>query len=144
MMSTGNPQDKQEHLCGGLLNRRNIQYNAKTGLEEFETFDITELGTYNVMNPVLTVKYIITQELGANGILQINKTSGTLLVNLSRRTNRHNAQRTFSLIEKKKNYAGFGEAINENFLHILENFANSANQYTQWQDKFGGIQQNLD
>ena len=50
---------------GGLLNRRNIQYNQQTGLEEFETFDITELGTpYNVMNPFLTVKYIIYTGVG--------------------------------------------------------------------------------
>ena len=40
-------------------------YNSNTGLEEFETFDITELGTpYNVMNPFLTVKYIIYTGVG--------------------------------------------------------------------------------
>jgi hypothetical protein len=48
-----------------VLNRRNIAYNLNTGLEEFETFDITELGTpYNVMNPFLTVKYIIYTGVG--------------------------------------------------------------------------------
>ena len=59
------PGAGQARTHGGLLNRRNIQYNTNTGLEEFETFDITELGTpYNVMNPFLTVKYIIYTGVG--------------------------------------------------------------------------------
>ena len=53
---------------------------------------------------------------------QINKTSGTLLVNLA--DGQIDTTTTdISLIGK--NYSGFGEAINENFLHMLENFANS-------------------
>ena len=54
---------------------------------------------------------------------QINKTSGTLLVNLAD-GQIDTTSTDISLIGK--NYAGFGEAINENFLHILENFANSS------------------
>tara|TARA_B100001287_G_scaffold275348_1_gene282735 strand:- start:2365 stop:4200 length:1836 start_codon:yes stop_codon:yes gene_type:complete len=54
---------------------------------------------------------------------QINKTSGTLLVNLA--DGQIDTTTTdISLIGK--NYSGFGEAINENFLHMLENFANSS------------------
>ena len=52
MMSQVTQAGQARTSSGGLLNRRNIQYNPQTGLEEFETFDITELGTsYNVMNP---------------------------------------------------------------------------------------------
>ena len=62
---TGNQAGQARTSSGGVLNRRNIQYNQNTGLEEFETFDITELGTpYNVMNPFLTVKYIIYTGVG--------------------------------------------------------------------------------
>ena len=62
---TGSGAGRARTSSGGLLNRRNIQYNTNTGLEEFETFDITELGTpYNVMNPFLTVKYIIYTGVG--------------------------------------------------------------------------------
>jgi microcystin-dependent protein len=62
---TGNQAGQARTSSGGLLNRRNIQYNQNTGIEEFETFDITELGTpYNVMNPFLTVKYIIYTGVG--------------------------------------------------------------------------------
>ena len=62
---TGSGAGQARTSSGGLLNRRNIQYNTNTGLEEFETFDITELGTpYNVMNPFLTVKYIIYTGVG--------------------------------------------------------------------------------
>ena len=57
---TGTNAGQARTSSGGLLNRRNIQYNQQTGIEEFETFDITELGTpLNTMNPFLTVKYII-------------------------------------------------------------------------------------
>ena len=51
MSPTGLGAGQARTPSGGLLNRRNIQHNTNTGLEEFETFDITELGTYNVMNP---------------------------------------------------------------------------------------------
>ena len=62
---TGSGAGQARTSSGGLLNRRNIVYNSNTGLEEFETFDITELGTpYNVMNPFLTVKYIIYTGVG--------------------------------------------------------------------------------
>ena len=37
--------DRQE-LHRGLLNRRNISIDQQTGIEEFETFHITELGTH--------------------------------------------------------------------------------------------------
>ena len=62
---TGNQAGQARTSSGGLLNRRNISYNQNTGLEQFETFDISELGTpYNVMNPFLTVKYIIYSGVG--------------------------------------------------------------------------------
>ena len=62
---TGSQAGQARTSSGGVLNRRNIAYNTNTGLEEFETFDITELGTpYNVMNPFLTVKYIIYTGVG--------------------------------------------------------------------------------
>lgn len=62
---TGSGAGQARTSSGGVLNRRNIRYNAQTGLEEFDTFDITELGTpFNVMNPFLTVKYIIYTGVG--------------------------------------------------------------------------------
>lgn len=62
---TGSQAGQARTSSGGVLNRRNIQYNTQTGLEEYETFDITELGTpFNVMNPFLTVKYIIYTGVG--------------------------------------------------------------------------------
>ena len=69
---------------------------------------------------------------------QINKTSGALLVNLADGQIDTNST-DITLIGK--NYSGFGESINENFVKILENFANSSAQQILWQDKFGGIQQ---
>jgi microcystin-dependent protein len=62
---TGSGAGQARTSSGGVLNRRNITYNANTGLEEYETFDVTELGTpFNVMNPFLTVKYIIYTGVG--------------------------------------------------------------------------------
>lgn len=62
---TGSGAGQARTSSGGLLNRRNIRYNTITGLEEYDTFDPTELGTpYNVMNPFLTVKYIIYTGVG--------------------------------------------------------------------------------
>tara|TARA_B100000941_G_scaffold255269_1_gene203881 strand:+ start:645 stop:2726 length:2082 start_codon:yes stop_codon:yes gene_type:complete len=62
---TGSNAGQARTSSGGVLNRRNIQYNQQTGLETYETFDISELGTpYNVMNPFLTVKYIIYSGVG--------------------------------------------------------------------------------
>ena len=62
---TGAGAGQARTSSGGVLNRRNIQYNQDTGIEEFETFDVTELGTpFNVMNPFLTVKYIIYTGVG--------------------------------------------------------------------------------
>jgi microcystin-dependent protein len=62
---TGTNAGQARTSSGGVLNRRNIQYNEQTGLETYETFDISELGTpYNVMNPFLTVKYIIYSGVG--------------------------------------------------------------------------------
>ena len=54
---------------------------------------------------------------------QINKTSGALLVNLADGQIDINST-DITLIGK--NYSGFGEAINENFVKMLENFANSS------------------
>ena len=54
---------------------------------------------------------------------QINKTSGALLVNLADGQIDTNST-DITLIGK--NYSGFGESINENFVKILENFANSS------------------
>ena len=51
---------------------------------------------------------------------QINKTSGALLVNLADGQIDVNST-DITLIGK--NYSGFGEAINENFVKMLENFA---------------------
>lgn len=52
----------------------------------------------------------------------INKTDGTLLVNLIDGTI-DNSTTDLSLIGK--NYTGFGEAFNENFIKLLENFSNT-------------------
>ena len=54
---------------------------------------------------------------------QINKTSGALLVNLAD-GQVDVASTDITLIGK--NYTGFGEAINENFVSMLENFANTS------------------
>ncbi|MBR19711.1 MAG: hypothetical protein CMA64_06150 [Euryarchaeota archaeon] len=54
---------------------------------------------------------------------QINKTSGALLVNLAD-GQIDVASTDITLIGK--NYSGFGEAINENFVKMLENFANAS------------------
>lgn len=54
---------------------------------------------------------------------QINKTSGALLVNLAD-GQIDVASTDITLIGK--NYTGFGESINENFVKMLENFANSS------------------
>ena len=62
---TGTNAGQARTSSGGVLNRRNIQYNEQTGLETYEIFDISELGTpFNVMNPFLTVKYIIYSGVG--------------------------------------------------------------------------------
>tara|TARA_B100000900_G_scaffold394831_1_gene392627 strand:- start:7673 stop:9514 length:1842 start_codon:yes stop_codon:yes gene_type:complete len=54
---------------------------------------------------------------------QINKTSGALLVNLAD-GQIDTVSTDITLIGK--NYTGFGEAINENFVKMLENFANAS------------------
>lgn len=62
---TGSNAGQARTSSGGVLNRRDIRYNSNTGVEEFETFDPTELGTpFNVMNPFLTVQYIIYTGVG--------------------------------------------------------------------------------
>ena len=54
---------------------------------------------------------------------QINKTSGTLLVNLA--DGQIDTTTTdISLIGK--NYSGYGEFQNENYVKLLENFANTS------------------
>ena len=74
------------------------------------------------MNPFLTVKYT---HLRGDSIMshQINKTNGTLLVNLAD-GQIDTTSTDITLIGK--NYSGFGEAINENFVTMLENFASSS------------------
>mgnify|MGYP000259081054 FL=1 len=52
---------------------------------------------------------------------QINKTSGALLVNLA---DGQIDVATTDITLIGKNYTGFGESINENFVKMLENFAN--------------------
>ena len=54
---------------------------------------------------------------------QINKTNGTLLVNL---VDGQIDKNSTNLVLVGKNYTGFGEFINENFIKLLENFANTA------------------
>ena len=54
---------------------------------------------------------------------QINKTSGALLVNLAD-GQIDSTSSDLSLIGR--GYTGFGEAVNENFVKILENFANTS------------------
>ena len=53
---------------------------------------------------------------------QINKTDGTLLVQLVDGSI-DTATTDITLIGR--NYSGFGESINENFVKMLENFANT-------------------
>lgn len=54
---------------------------------------------------------------------QINKTNGSLLVNL---TDGNLDKNTTNLVLVGRNYTGFGEFINENFVKLLENFSNTA------------------
>lgn len=50
----------------------------------------------------------------------LNKTNGTKLITL----NDASLDRTTSLTFVGRNYAGYGEVVNENFIKLLENFAN--------------------
>lgn len=62
---TGSQAGQARTSSGGVLNRRNIVYDPDTGVEQFQTFDPTELGTpFNVMNPFLAVQYIIYTGVG--------------------------------------------------------------------------------
>ena len=70
---------------------------------------------------------------------QINKTNGTLLVNLAD-GQIDTTSTDITLIGK--NYSGFGEAINENFVTMLENFASSS--FNSIADKFGGYRRTQD
>ena len=66
---------------------------------------------------------------------KLNKTDGTLLVDLIDGT-LDTASTSISLIGR--NYTGFGEALNENFVKILENFANTSSAILlkdNWWDK---------
>lgn len=54
---------------------------------------------------------------------QINKTNGNLLVNL---VDGQIDRNSTNLVLVGKNYTGFGEFINENFVKLLENFSNTA------------------
>ena len=54
---------------------------------------------------------------------QINKTSGVLLVNLA---DGQIDTTSSDITLVGKGYTGFGESINENFVKMLENFANSS------------------
>lgn len=53
---------------------------------------------------------------------QVNKYNGTLLTTVEDGT----IDTTTDLRFIGKNYAGYGEVQNENFLHLLENFANTS------------------
>ena len=53
---------------------------------------------------------------------EVNKFNGTFLVSVSDGT----IDTTTDLRFIGKNYAGYGEVQNENFLHLLENFSNYA------------------
>lgn len=54
---------------------------------------------------------------------QINKTNGSVLVNL---VDGQLDRNSTNLVLVGKNYTGFGEFINENFVKLLENFSNTA------------------
>ena len=51
----------------------------------------------------------------------LNKTNGTVLTTV----NDGSIDRTTDLVFVGKNYAGYGEILNENLVKLLENFANS-------------------
>ena len=53
----------------------------------------------------------------------LNKTNGTLLTTVDDAT----VNNTYSLTFVGKNFTGYGQAIEENFVKLLENFANSTN-----------------
>jgi hypothetical protein len=59
---------------------------------------------------------------------QINKTNGSVLLNLQDGTKNTTAS---SLTLVGKNYPGYGELFNENFVHLLENFANNTEPTTK-------------
>ena len=52
----------------------------------------------------------------------VNKTSGALLATVSDGT----IDNTTDLIMIGKNYSGYGELLNENFVKLLENFSNTS------------------
>ena len=52
----------------------------------------------------------------------VNKTSGALLATVSDGTIDNSTDLTFI----GKNYSGYGELLNENFVKLLENFANTS------------------
>jgi hypothetical protein len=53
---------------------------------------------------------------------QVNKTDGTIVATVA---DGQIDQRSTGLTLIGKNYSGFGESINENFIKLLENFANT-------------------
>ena len=68
---------------------------------------------------------------------QISKTDGTILATVAD-GQIDSLSTDLSLIGK--NYSGFGAALNENLVYLLENFANTASPtHTLLQDKFGLI-----
>ena len=67
---------------------------------------------------------------------KLNKTDGTLLVDLIDGTIDVNS---ISLTLVGRNYTGYGEAFNENFIKLLENFSNPK-QSQSLKDNFGLIQ----
>jgi hypothetical protein len=54
---------------------------------------------------------------------QVNRFNGTFLVNVADGTIDSSTDLRFL----GKNYAGYGQVQNENFLHLLENFAGASN-----------------
>ena len=58
---------------------------------------------------------------------KLNKTDGSLLVDL---VDGQLDTTSSDLTLIGRNYSGFGEVLNENFIQLLENFANSCLLYT--------------
>ena len=67
----------------------------------------------------------------------INLTNGTQLTSVEDGT--IDQSTTLKLVGK--NYAGYGEIQNENFVHLLENFSSANQPASPYQDKFGLIVQ---
>ena len=78
--------------------------------------------SFNVMDPFLTMNYITTQEQHHSMSYKLNKTDGTILTDLVDGTI-DTTRSDLTLIGR--NYSGFGEFLNENFIKLLENFSSA-------------------